>query len=65
MTDSLRPAYGPWGKARVRVRQAFGKGGLLGAGPRVRWAQPGVTGLFWLVIPLVVGLFLVRRNEVK
>lgn len=30
-----------------------------------QWAQLGVTGLFWLVIPLAIGLFLVRRSEVK
>ena len=29
------------------------------------WAQLGVTGVLWLVLPLVVGLFLVRRSEVK
>ena len=30
-----------------------------------QWGQLGVTGLFWLAIPLAVGLFLVRRSEVK
>jgi len=30
-----------------------------------QWTQLGVTGLFWLVIPLAIGLFLVRRSEVK
>ena len=29
------------------------------------WAQLGVTGLFWLVIPLAVGLLAVFRSEVK
>jgi len=29
------------------------------------WAQIGVSGLFWLVIPLAVGLRLVLRSEVK
>lgn len=29
------------------------------------WAQLGVTGLLWLVLPLAVGLLLVRRSEVK
>jgi hypothetical protein len=29
------------------------------------WAQIGVSGLFWLVIPLLVGLRLVLRSEVK
>ena len=29
------------------------------------WAQLGVAALLWLVVPLAVGLFLVRRSEVK
>jgi ABC-2 type transport system permease protein len=29
------------------------------------WAQLGVTGLFWLAIPLAVGLVMVMRSEVK
>lgn len=29
------------------------------------WAQLGVTGLFWLAIPLTVGLWAVLRSEVK
>ncbi|WP_203336077.1 ABC transporter permease subunit [Nocardioides limicola] len=30
-----------------------------------QWAQLGVSGLIWLVIPLALGLWLVRRSEVK
>jgi ABC-2 type transport system permease protein len=30
-----------------------------------QWAQLGVSGLFWLVIPLAIGLRLVLRTEVK
>ncbi|GAW51978.1 MULTISPECIES: ABC transporter permease subunit [unclassified Nocardioides] len=30
-----------------------------------QWAQLGVTGLFWLVIPLSIGLWSVLRSEVK
>jgi ABC-2 type transport system permease protein len=30
-----------------------------------QWAQLGVSGLIWLVIPLVVGLVMVMRSEVK
>jgi len=30
-----------------------------------QWSELGVSGLFWLVIPLAIGLFLVRRSEVK
>lgn len=40
---------------------ALFEGGLSGT----QWAQLGVTGLFWLVVPLAIGLFLVRRTEVK
>ena len=29
------------------------------------WAQLGVAGLIWLVLPLAVGLLMVRRSEVK
>ena len=29
------------------------------------WAQLGVAGLVWLVLPLAVGLVLIRRSEVK
>lgn len=30
-----------------------------------QWAQLGATSAFWVVIPLAIGLFLVRRSEVK
>ncbi|MCY7396718.1 MAG: ABC transporter permease [Nocardioides sp.] len=36
-----------------------------GAVSSEQWAQLGVSGLFWLVIPLAVGLRLVLRSEVK
>jgi hypothetical protein len=29
------------------------------------WAQLGVSGVIWLVIPLAVGLVMVMRSEVK
>ena len=29
------------------------------------WAQLGVAALIWLVVPLAVGLLLLRRSEVK
>ena len=31
----------------------------------VQWAQIGVTGLVWLVIPMAIGLRLVMRSEIK
>jgi hypothetical protein len=30
-----------------------------------QWANLGVAGVLWLVIPLTVGLLLIRRSEVK
>jgi ABC-2 type transport system permease protein len=36
-------------------------GGLTGE----QWADLGVSGLFWLIIPLAVGVWLVMRSEVK
>ena len=30
-----------------------------------QWAQLGVTAFFWLVVPLAIGLLLIRRSEVK
>jgi hypothetical protein len=36
-------------------------GGLTGE----QWANIGVSGLFWFIIPLVVGVWLVLRSEVK
>jgi ABC-2 type transport system permease protein len=30
-----------------------------------QWANLGVTGVLWLVVPLAVGLTLIRRSEVK
>ncbi len=30
-----------------------------------QWAQLGLTGLFWLVIPLTIGIWSVLRSEVK
>jgi hypothetical protein len=29
------------------------------------WAQLGVSSLIWLVLPLAIGLMLLRRSEVK
>jgi ABC-2 type transport system permease protein len=40
---------------------ALYEGGLTGE----QWAQLGVTSIFWLVIPLAVGVSLVLRSEVK
>lgn len=40
---------------------ALFEGGLSGE----QWAQLGVTSIIWLVVPMVVGVFMVLRSEVK
>ena len=44
----------------------FSQGQLFGIVPNAeQWAQLGVSGFFWLVLPLALGLRLVLRSEVK
>lgn len=44
----------------------YAQSALFEGGPTSeQWAQIGVSGLFWLVIPLTIGLFTVLRSEVK
>jgi ABC-2 type transport system permease protein len=44
----------------------FAQGPLIdGSVSTQQWAQLGVTGLLWLLIPLTVGLAVVVRAEVK
>ncbi len=44
----------------------FSQGNLFGAVPNAeQWAQLGVSGFFWLALPLAIGLRLVLRSEVK
>lgn len=44
----------------------FAQGALFeGSVSGTQWAQLGVTGLFWLVIPLTIGVWAVLRSEVK
>ena len=44
----------------------FAQGVLFNAVPTgEQWANIGVTGLFWLVIPLTIGIRYVMRSEVK
>ena len=44
----------------------YAQGALFdGSLDRREWAQLGVAGLIWLVLPLAVGLLLVLRSEVK
>jgi len=44
----------------------YAQGPLFNGDPTAaEWAHLGVTGLFWLVIPMAVGLRMVLRSEVK
>ena len=44
----------------------FSQGQLFDIVPSAeQWAQLGVSGLFWLALPLAIGLRLVMRTEVK
>ena len=54
-------------RAQPWVDFNFAQGALTDASSMTgeNWAQLGVTGLFWLVIPLAVGLVAVFRSEVK
>lgn len=54
-------------RAQPWVDFNFAQGALTDASSMTgeNWAQLGVTGLFWLVIPLAVGLLAVFRSEVK
>ncbi|HEU5039039.1 MAG TPA: ABC transporter permease [Nocardioides sp.] len=53
-------------KAQPWVDFNFAQGNLFnGSMTGDQWAQLGVTGLFWLAIPLAVGLWQVFRSEVK
>jgi hypothetical protein len=53
-------------KAQPWVDFNYAQGNLFnGSMTGEQWAQLGVTGLFWLAIPLAVGLFQVFRSEVK
>ena len=50
----------PW------VDFSYAQGALFNGSPTAeQWANIGVTGVIWLVIPLLVGLRLVMRSEVK
>lgn len=51
----------PWVDATYAQGALFEGSSLTGE----QWAQLGVTGLIWLVIPLGVGLVLLLRSEVK
>lgn len=53
-------------KAQPWVDFNYAQGSLFDGGMTgEQWAQLGVTGLFWLVIPMAVGFWAVLRSEVK
>lgn len=53
-------------KAQPWVDFNYAQGNLFnGVMTTENWAQLGVTGIFWLLIPLAVGLVAVLRSEVK
>ena len=55
-----------WVDARQWVDFNWAQGELYdGSLTSEQWAQLGVSGLIWLVIPLTVGLVMVMRSEVK
>ena len=53
-------------KAQPWVDFNYAQGNLFnGSMTGEQWAQLGVTGLFWLAIPMAVGLWAMLRSEVK
>ncbi|GAB3200641.1 hypothetical protein GCM10027062_20720 [Nocardioides hungaricus] len=62
----LAASQGWFERAQPWVDFNYAQGNLFdGAMTGESWAQLGVTGLFWLAIPLAVGLVAVLRSEVK
>jgi hypothetical protein len=55
-----------WDRAQPWLDFNWAQGELYdGSLTSTEWAQLGVSGLIWLVIPLTVGLVMVMRSEVK
>jgi ABC-2 type transport system permease protein len=67
ITEVLASTQDWFERARPWVDFNFAQGALTDTSSMTaeNWAQLGVTGLFWLVIPLTVGLIAVLRSEVK
>ena len=67
ITSALAAAQDWFEKLQPWVDFNYAQGALTDASSMTaeNWAQLGVTGLFWLAIPLAVGLFQVFRSEVK
>jgi ABC-2 type transport system permease protein len=66
LTMLLADLNGWWEDKQPWLDFNFAQGPLYdGSLSGTEWAHLGVSGLIWLVIPLVVGLVMVRRSEVK
>jgi ABC-2 type transport system permease protein len=67
ITEVLASTQDWFERARPWVDFNFAQGALTDTSSMTAesWAQLGVTGLFWLAIPLAVGLWAVLRSEVK
>ena len=66
LTMLLATSQAWWRDLQPWVDFNFAQGALFeGDLTATQWQQLGVSGLFWLVIPLAIGLFVVRRSEVK
>lgn len=67
ITEVLASTQDWFEQARPWVDFNFAQGALTDTTSMTgeNWAQLGVTGVFWLAIPLAVGLWAVLRSEVK
>jgi ABC-2 type transport system permease protein len=67
ITEVLASTQDWFERARPWVDFNFAQGALTDTSSMTAesWAQLGVTGLFWLAIPLAIGLWSVLRSEVK
>jgi hypothetical protein len=62
----LAASQGWFETLRPWVDVSYAQGALFNGAPTgEEWAHIGVTGMIWLVIPLVVGIWYVMRSEVK
>jgi ABC-2 type transport system permease protein len=66
LTMLLAELNGWWKDAQPWLDFNFAQGPLYdGQMSGTEWAHLAVTGSIWLLLPLAIGLFLVRRSEVK
>ncbi|MEO9325035.1 ABC transporter permease [Nocardioides sp. C4-1] len=66
ITSALAAAQEWFADLQPWVDFNYAQGNLFAGAPSLeQWAQLGVTGFVWLVVPLAIGLRLVMRSEVK